>query len=107
MTLLRALLSTCFLVLAFAGLATIAGCPPAYDDDDSGDDDDSPSETSALCTGPGCSNSTDCPAAEPADGDACTFNGNCHYCEGGSDEAAGFTCDGSSFSAQGTYTCNP
>ncbi len=74
------------------------------DDDASGDDDDSV----GLCSGPGCVNSDDCPAAEPADGDACGFSGNCHFCTGGADDAArGYTCDGYSFAAAGTYDCTP
>ncbi len=92
----------------FAVLAALFlfGCPPIDDDDTGGDDDDS-SPTAFLCTGPGCQNAGDCPSAEPDDGDPCTFNGNCHYCPGTSDTADGYTCDGTSFSYQGTFTCNP
>lgn len=86
-------------------MVPLAGCPPV-NDDDSSDDDDSPGD-SALCSGPGCMNGADCPADEPAAGDPCTFNDNCHYCADGSDEAQGYTCDGTSFTYQGDYVCNP
>jgi len=91
-------------LLALTFFGTLAGCP-ADDDDDSGIDDDD--DIGELCSGPGCQNSTDCPSTEPDAGDPCTFNGNCHYCLPGSDEGEGYTCDGTSFTYQGTYTCNP
>ncbi|MCO4772130.1 MAG: hypothetical protein KDA24_19005 [Deltaproteobacteria bacterium] len=102
LTLLLALFATSFL------FSVVAGCPPTNsDDDDSGFSDDDDAAGSSLCTGPGCSNSTSCPADEPDAGDPCNFNGNCHYCPDGSDEAEGYTCDGTSFSYQGTFSCNP
>lgn len=98
------------ILLGLIGLAVFATLPagcPADDDDDSGMDDDDDAAGSALCSGPGCMNSGECPPAEPDAGDPCTFNGNCHYCPDGSDEAEGYTCNGTSFTYQGTYTCNP
>lgn len=79
------------------GLA-LTGCP--------GDDDDSGTDETELCSGPGCLNADECPTETVTAGDACDFNGNCHYCADGDDTAAaGFTCDGTSFTDQGTYDC--
>mgnify|MGYP000321058437 CR=1 FL=1 len=93
-----------FLTLLFTmltitfGIGLMAGCPPTDDDDSGG------AEGTDLCSGPGCSNSNDCPIEEPAPGDLCDFTGNCHYCE--QDTAAtGYTCDGTSFTDQGVFDC--
>ena len=85
-------------VLALGMLAGIAlfGC---------GDDEGAGGSDYMLCSGSNCVNSADCPEDEPTDGDDCTFSGNCHYCPTGENMANGYTCDGSTFSAQGTFTC--
>ena len=89
------------LFLALMSVFVLA-CPPTNNDDD----DDSGSEDSALCTGPGCQNAAECPAEEPTDGDACDFPGNCHYCEGESTAASGYTCDGTSFTYVDVFECS-
>lgn len=92
-------------LLALTIFGTLAAGCPADDDDDTAADDDDARE---LCSGDGCQNAaTGCPTTEPDAGDSCTFNGNCHYCLPGSDQAEGYTCDGTSFTYQGTFDCNP
>lgn len=91
--------------ITIAVLAT--ACPKDKDDDSA---DTGQSARSALCSGDGCVNDASCPTDEPGDGDPCTFAGNCHYCSHDttkSPHAEGYTCDGTSFTYQGTYDCNP
>ena len=91
------------LILSLLGLLltfSLAGCPPVNDDDDS----DS-GEERVKCSGTYCTTEAQCPDAEPDAGDACDFTGNCHYCLPGSDEAEGYTCDGTSFTYQGSFDC--
>lgn len=90
-------------LVPWIALLTLAGCPEDKDKDSGA------SPSAALCAGPGCVNSDDCPAEEPFDGDGCSFGGNCHYCDSADDDSAarGYTCDGTSFTAQGTYDCTP
>ncbi len=84
------------------GLTVLSGCPPTNDDDDS----DGSGGSALLCSGTSCVNTAGCPAAEPAAGDPCSFTGNCHYCVDGSRDAEGYTCDGTSFTYQGTFACD-
>ena len=80
------------------------GCGGDSGQTDSGEMPSQPA--TEVCSGPGCVNATECPMAEPDDGGDCDFAGNCHYCDNGDDTSArGYTCDGTSFSAQGTFDC--
>ena len=92
------------LILSLLGLFltfSLAGCPPVNDDDDS----DGVGDERQKCSGTYCTTADDCPDEEPDAGDACDFNANCHYCLPGSTEAEGYTCNGSTFSYEGTYQC--
>ncbi|MEZ4321708.1 MAG: hypothetical protein R3F61_29810 [Myxococcota bacterium] len=73
------------------------------------DDGTGPSTEYALCGDAAqCSQAAECPSSEPEGGDACTFTGNCHYCDGSNTTAAqGYTCDGSTFTYQGSFDCTP
>ncbi len=97
---MRALKILLALIITTLGFGVLAGCPPTSDDDDSAEEG-----TTALCSGAGCENATECPADEPVDGDACDFNGNCHYCADGSTSANGYTCSGTSFTYVDVFTC--
>lgn len=110
MTTRRLTLLLSLLVTLLFALGTV-GCPATgtANDDDSGgaaDDDDSPADMGDLCEGPGCINHAECPTEEPSVGDACSFDGDCHYCpEGDSMSAGGFTCDGTSLDVSGFVDC--
>ena len=99
----KSLLSRLLMLLLVTLGFTLVGCPPTGDDDD---DTASSDEAGEPCSGTGCVNNPYCPDEEPNAADACTFMGNCHYCTDTPGIANGYTCDGASFTSQGTFDCD-